>query len=193
MTIGERIYYCRVKNHMTQKELGDKAGIDPSTIRKYESGRLNPKIGTLRKIADALGCKVTDLDDSLSTATSEAFSEAYKSVVGTEVQEKLVASVHDLLQSEFGTTDINEVTPVIFSRWFKKLDYADKENVRVAFGHLQHLNSIGKQIAADRLGELQLIEKYTEPEPPKFISEEEKSAAQNKPAGQGDGEPETKK
>lgn len=64
MTIGERIYYCRVENHMTQKELGEKAGIDPSTIRKYESGRLNPKIGTLRKIADALGCKVTDLDDN---------------------------------------------------------------------------------------------------------------------------------
>ena len=61
MTVGERIYYCRIENHMTQKELGEKAGIDPSTIRKYESGRLNPKIGTLKKIADALGEEVTDL------------------------------------------------------------------------------------------------------------------------------------
>lgn len=190
MTIGERIYYCRVENHMTQKELGEKAGIDPSTIRKYESGRLNPKIGTLRKIAEALGCKVTDLDDSLSTATSEAFSEAY---MGTDAQKTLAAAAHDFLQSEFGTTDINEITPVIFSRWFKKLDYADKENVRAVFGHLQNLNSIGKQVAADRLGELRLIGKYTEPEPPEYIPENEKSATQNEPAEQGDEEPEAKK
>lgn len=113
--------------------------------------------------------------------------------MGTDAQKALAAAAHDFLQSEFGTTDINEITPVIFSRWFKKLDYADKENVRVAFGHLQHLNSIGKQVAADRLGELQLIEKYTEPEPPKFISEDEKSAAQDEPAGEGEEEPEAKK
>ena len=71
MTIGERIYYCRVENHMTQKELGEKAGIDPSTIRKYESGRLNPKIGTLRKIADALNCDIADLDESFAVSIEE--------------------------------------------------------------------------------------------------------------------------
>lgn len=61
MTVGERIYYCRIENHMTQKELGKKTGIDGATIGKYERGVLNPKIGTLKKIADALGEEVINL------------------------------------------------------------------------------------------------------------------------------------
>lgn len=54
MTIGEKIYYCRLENHMTQKELGEKTGIDSATIGKYERGKLNPKFETIIKIANAL-------------------------------------------------------------------------------------------------------------------------------------------
>ena len=54
MTIGERLAEKRKFAGLTQKELGARTGIDPSTIRKYESGRLNPKIETLQRLADAL-------------------------------------------------------------------------------------------------------------------------------------------
>lgn len=53
-TVGDRIYYCRLENKMTQKELGAKTGIDSATIGKYERGVLHPKVDTLRKIAAAL-------------------------------------------------------------------------------------------------------------------------------------------
>lgn len=54
MTIGEKIRTERILGGLTQKELGKRMGVDASTIRKYESGRLNPKLETVQKIAQAL-------------------------------------------------------------------------------------------------------------------------------------------
>jgi len=54
MTIGTTIKNLRIKKNMTQKQLGKLIGIEDSTIRKYESGRLNAKPDTLEKIAKAL-------------------------------------------------------------------------------------------------------------------------------------------
>ncbi len=54
-TIGEKIREIRKARGLTQKELGEKAGIAEPTIRRYELGKLNPKIETVKKIADALG------------------------------------------------------------------------------------------------------------------------------------------
>lgn len=50
---------------LTQKKLGELCGIAEPTIRRYELGKLNPKIGTLNKIAKALGVPVTELDPSI--------------------------------------------------------------------------------------------------------------------------------
>lgn len=61
MTIGERIYYCRIENKMTQKQLAEKAGMADSAIRKYESGRVTPKFDTLNRIAAALDVPWTTL------------------------------------------------------------------------------------------------------------------------------------
>lgn len=189
MTVGERIYYCRIENHMTQKELGEKTGIDGATIGKYERGVLNPKIGTLRKIAEALDCKLTDLDDSIAAVNSELATEAYRSAVDAETRAKLADISKDLLQAQFGTTDINEIIPAVFTNWYRSLDYADKESIRTAVGHLQHLNSTGKQVAADRLGELRLIEKYTAPEPSEFVSGRPTDTAQTAPTAPDNKDP----
>ena len=61
MTIGERIYYCRIENKMTQNQLAEKAGMADSAIRKYESGRVTPKFDTLNRIAAALDVPWTTL------------------------------------------------------------------------------------------------------------------------------------
>ena len=61
MTIGYTIRKIRTLRKMTQKQLGDLIGIDDSTIRKYESGRLNAKPDTLEKIANALDVNVETL------------------------------------------------------------------------------------------------------------------------------------
>lgn len=61
MTIGEKIKSLRIKKGLTQKQLGDLCNMADSAIRRYELGNVNPKIETVRKIADALGVSINDL------------------------------------------------------------------------------------------------------------------------------------
>ena len=61
MTTGELIRQKRKQAGLTQRELGERAGIAEPTIRKYESNRLNPKPATLKKIAAALGVEWYEL------------------------------------------------------------------------------------------------------------------------------------
>ncbi len=63
MTIGETIKELRNAYGITQKQLADAIGIDDATIRKYESGKLNPKSATLEKIAKGLGVDVEVLTE----------------------------------------------------------------------------------------------------------------------------------
>lgn len=61
MTVGESIRTIRLSKKMTQKQLGELAGIAEPTIRRYETGKLHPKLETIKKIADALNVHVFDL------------------------------------------------------------------------------------------------------------------------------------
>lgn len=61
MTVGELLKKTRLDAGMTQKELAEKCGMADSAIRKYESGKVVPKIGTLQKLADALGVSLSEL------------------------------------------------------------------------------------------------------------------------------------
>lgn len=62
-TIGENIRRIRKEKGLTQKQLG--ALCEPemadSAIRRYELGNANPKLDTLRKIANALDVPFSDL------------------------------------------------------------------------------------------------------------------------------------
>lgn len=61
MNIGEKIRFYRKKNGLTQKQLADLCGIAEPNLRKYELGKQNPKLGTLKKISAALDIKTTDI------------------------------------------------------------------------------------------------------------------------------------
>ncbi|MCL2215941.1 MAG: helix-turn-helix domain-containing protein [Defluviitaleaceae bacterium] len=54
MSVGDKIKSFRKEKKLTQKRLGELCGIDEAIIRKYESGRVIPKIVTLKTIASAL-------------------------------------------------------------------------------------------------------------------------------------------
>ena len=68
MTIGDTLKQARLNAGLTQKQLGEKCGMADSAIRKYESGKIKPKIETLKKIAAALNVSAIDLAD-FDTAT----------------------------------------------------------------------------------------------------------------------------
>lgn len=53
--IGYKIKKRRKELGMTQKQLGDLCGVADSAIRKYESGKIEPKLQTIHKLEAALG------------------------------------------------------------------------------------------------------------------------------------------
>ncbi len=55
MEMGKLIRQARKNAGLTQAELAQKAEITDVAVRKYESGRISPKLNTLRKIANACG------------------------------------------------------------------------------------------------------------------------------------------
>lgn len=81
MTTGELIRQARMSAGLTQKELGNRAGIAEPTIGRYELGKLNPKPATLKKIAAVLGVEWYELlsDDS------EEQVEVVKSYIGEKI------------------------------------------------------------------------------------------------------------
>ena len=61
LNVGKR-YDGREKNtDLLQRELADKAGVPVRTIGRIERGEVDVRLGTLKKIADALGVPMRDL------------------------------------------------------------------------------------------------------------------------------------
>ena len=65
MSIAENIKYLRKQKHMTQKQLSEKTGLAVITIQQYEAGKYSPKHDNLIKLATALECEVSDIDESI--------------------------------------------------------------------------------------------------------------------------------
>lgn len=59
--IGERIKKLRKEKGLTQKELAEMTGISLSAIEKYERGKLNPSLGKIESIANALEIGISNL------------------------------------------------------------------------------------------------------------------------------------
>lgn len=78
MSIGEEIKYYRRKKGLTQKQLGDLCQMADSAIRRYENGHGNPTGKTLKRIADALGVTVAELQGYMVFESPEAFMAARK-------------------------------------------------------------------------------------------------------------------
>ena len=64
MSIAENIKEYRKSKKMTQKELGGKIGKSEISVRKYESGDINPPLDVLNSISTALGVTISELIDS---------------------------------------------------------------------------------------------------------------------------------
>jgi len=62
MSLARNIKKYRRKSALSQDKLSKLAGITLHTITKIESGATpDPRVATVKKIADALGCSVDEL------------------------------------------------------------------------------------------------------------------------------------
>lgn len=97
MTFGERVKYFREKAELNKSELARKMNVTPAMIRQYEKGetRNNPKHETIKKFADALGVKPSDLAPDLSPVAFDSAYELRKNWI-----ENGGGASHDRLDSE---------------------------------------------------------------------------------------------
>ena len=60
--VGEAIKKARLKQNLTQEELGERVGVKRSQICKLESGKSSITISTMSKVFKALGIATATLD-----------------------------------------------------------------------------------------------------------------------------------
>ena len=60
--VGEAIKNARLKQHLTQEELGERVGVKKSQISKLESGKCVMTLPTMSRIFRALGITTASLD-----------------------------------------------------------------------------------------------------------------------------------
>ena len=130
--IGSKIKIFRLEKGLTQKALGEKCGLADSAIRRYELGGANPKLSTLKKIADALDIEIGDL---LGLAP-----EARKDF------------------DKFMQGDIEHIVPNDSMAGMLLFELDDEGKL---LDHYRSLNSLGKEEAIKRVEELTEITKYT--------------------------------
>jgi transcriptional regulator with XRE-family HTH domain len=61
MELGEKIKKLRQAAGLNQKEVAERAGVDPGMLSKIENRGQNPSLEILRRIASVIGCSVVDL------------------------------------------------------------------------------------------------------------------------------------
>jgi transcriptional regulator with XRE-family HTH domain len=59
--LAQAIRRLRAERQMSQEQLGLEAGIHPTWISHIESGRINPKLGNVQRIAEVLGVRLSEL------------------------------------------------------------------------------------------------------------------------------------
>lgn len=156
MTIGENIRRIRMERKMTQKELGKKlGGISQQQIGQWETGKANPKLETVQKIAEALEVYLGDIYEDDRLPNSKTFDDFYqkvkqKNIPKEEKQQKILDYASDILYKElqFENQNITKLDQdTLFYSEFIKRDLA-------------LLNETGQKKVADYTRDLSQIPEY---------------------------------
>ena len=134
---------------LTQEQVAKKMGVKRATYAQYETGNRSPKNETIRKIADALGCKPYDL-----------YPEDLKD---DAIRFFMIRG----LNPEFPEDDPKLVE--MYGRIQRKLDAEEAENILRGEKLLKNiskdfsmLNNTGKEEAAKRVHELTSLPEYSD-------------------------------
>lgn len=172
MTVGARIKATRVAVGMTQNEVGKLCDIDAANIRKYESGRQNPKIETVQKIAEALGIPVELLtgdqpfpdpfleNEDFCRVASWAINAYFdKEIFTSEMPFAAMVNIIYNLVAELHFDSEGHSIEVIYKSNGYEETKPDKNLERISSAYLL-LNEAGQQKAVERVEELTEIPKY---------------------------------
>lgn len=131
MTIGERIRNYRKAGNLTQKQLGELSGTSETTIKQYETGKRQPRVDQLYKIATALNVLVENLITDRNYDTPPEISENHP-VAFPGLEKKLSELGYYLRYGcDYPGSDENAI-------W---IDYPTGERVYVSIAILEKLDS----------------------------------------------------
>lgn len=162
MSIGDNIRRKRKEKKMTLQQIADIMGCSPQLISQYENGKRIPKVGTLKKILDALDCDFFDFMEELSELKSDI--EKVSDVLDFN---SAIALTNTLLEKSKNDDNIIalEVAEKIAQIAEKKYNDKYPPEARLMLAY-DELNDNGKEEAVKRVEELTEIPRYTKPDNP---------------------------
>lgn len=102
MKRSEQIKRLRKRAGLSQMQLAEMSGLSIGTIQGYEQGRYLPRADSIKKIADALGCSVSEITGNYGardTVTPYSVDVSELSAAGVDFVEKMVADLITYEQS----------------------------------------------------------------------------------------------
>jgi transcriptional regulator with XRE-family HTH domain len=68
--VGHALRRLRAERGFSQAEISRRSGLSTSRMSRYEAGETEPSLTSLKRILDALGVSLTELDEALETLRS---------------------------------------------------------------------------------------------------------------------------
>jgi len=70
--VGARLRRVREESGLSQQQLSDRCGIAQESLSRIETGRRDPRLATLRKLAVGMGLTLTELLKKLASLSDQA-------------------------------------------------------------------------------------------------------------------------
>ena len=116
MNFSQLLKSIRMEKGFSQKEIAEKLGVSQPSYAQYENGKRNPKAETIKKIADALGVSIEEINPDLGNLSMEI------------VKKEIARQMKEIIDS----TDLS-VTE-------KQQKITELENIHLSIGERLHLN-----------------------------------------------------
>ena len=173
MTTGERIRQARKSAGMTQAELAHKLGISAAGIAQWENDLRNPKIETLRKLADALGVtpgyllygdtdpvqrSLFDAEDTAKALKGELQKSLETGKITPALTNGKAAKALSVLENQMWTA-VDEIGKESGSALLQLFRFLPPD-LRDIVVYYEELNADGQRVARERIEELTQIYKY---------------------------------
>lgn len=135
---SENLRLQRQKKNLSQEELGNLIGVSGVTIMRYEKGTREPKLETIKKIANALKIPVSDLIDINSPIIDKATNRFISGKHPEEIEtyDDIIDDI--VMNSELGPTinnyqsavaELNQLRLDMILLCYQALDEKGKENL----------------------------------------------------------------
>lgn len=113
---AEKLANLRAQKGLTQRQLGEMAGVAWSMISKYESGQSKPRLKVLMRLGDALGVSVEELQGETSGRPSVELYDGFSTRLlelrhSKKISTRLLAKKTGIDASVLTEFELGETTP----------------------------------------------------------------------------------